>query len=30
MLVEAELIRKDTTDDQDPDFLEERCEWKTG
>ena len=30
MLVEAELIRKDTTNDQDPDFLEERCEWKTG
>jgi len=30
MLVEAELIRKDTTDDQDPDVLEERCEWKTG
>ena len=31
MLVEAELIRKETTNDQEPDlFLEERCEWKTG
>ena len=31
MLVEAEIIRKETTNDQEPDlFLEERCEWKTG
>ena len=31
MLVEAELIRKETTNDQEPDlFLEDRCEWKTG
>ena len=31
MLVEAELIRKEPTNDPDPDlFLEERCEWKTG
>ena len=30
MLVEAELIRKETTNDQEPDlFLEDRCEWKT-
>jgi len=31
MLVEAEIIRKETTNDQEPDlFLEDRCEWKTG
>ena len=31
MLVEAEIIRKETTNEQEPDlFLEERCEWKTG
>ena len=31
MLVEAEIIRKETTNDQEPDlFLEKRCEWKTG
>ena len=30
MLVEAEIIRKETTNDQEPDlFLEDRCEWKT-
>ena len=31
MLVEAEIIRKETTNDQEPDLsLQERCEWKTG
>ena len=30
MLVEAELIRKDNTDEQQAElFLEDRCEWKT-
>ena len=30
MLVEAEIIRKETPKDQEPAlFLEDRCEWKT-